>query len=348
MTTPQQPQAPGHPQPPTAPAGPPPTPPQHQHPAPPHGAAPQVQAPAPQQQHAYAAAAQAPAQQQAYAAAAPAQAQAHGGGAVPGYVSPIPIQRTHLGHALASEWTKIKSVRSTMWTLGVTIALIVGIGLIVASSVSDGADLDGNSPLMFGFFGVLLGVIPVMTLGVMAISSEYGTGMIRTTLTACPSRSRVLTAKAIVFFLLTFVVTTVCTTLVAMMDDSMLGDLSGAAETTGEDWFKSTVGIGLYVATLGLLSLAVGSLIRHSAGAITIMIGVVLLPLVLAMFMQGESLEDLRMALLEYSVPSQLGVMYSNEITDSGPSGWEPLLITAGVAGAALVAAYALLDKRDV
>lgn len=274
------------------------------------------------------------------------------GGPAPGlgaYTSPIPIRPTHLGHALASEWTKIKSVRSTVWTLGVLIVLVVGIGFATAAGLSSSdTDLEGETPLAFGFFGVLLGILCVITLGVLVISSEYGTGMIRTTLTACPSRGRVLTAKAAVFFLVAFTVTLACTGVVALMNDSMLAENPGVVEATGEDWFKATVGISLYVAMLGLLALSVGSLIRHSAGAITIMVGVVLLPLVLAIFMQSEGLADLQEALLNYSVPNQLGVLYSNSVTDSGPSGWEPLGIIASVTAAALIGAYAALDKRDV
>lgn len=109
------------------------------------------------------------------------QPQAGGGFAHAGYTSPIPIRPTHIGHALASEWTKIKSVRSTMWTLTVMVALVVGIGLLTAVGIASGdTDLEGESPLAFGFFGMLLGVLCVITLGVLAVSSEYSTGMIRT------------------------------------------------------------------------------------------------------------------------------------------------------------------------
>ena len=89
-------------------------------------------------------------------AAAPEWQAAPGGAPYPGYNSPIPVVRTHLGHALASEWTKIKSVRSTMWTLGVFVLLVVGIGLLAGLTVqSSTSDLDGESPLMLGFFGLL-------------------------------------------------------------------------------------------------------------------------------------------------------------------------------------------------
>ncbi|MDO0911705.1 ABC transporter permease subunit [Streptomyces sp. DT2A-34] len=273
--------------------------------------------------------------------------QAAPGSSNPTYTSPIPVVRTHLGHALASEWTKIRSVRSTMWTLGVFVVLVVGIGLaaaaLVAGNSSDGS-LSQENPLSFGFFGLLLGSMCIITLGVLTTASEYGTGMIRTTMTACPSRSRVLAAKSIVFFAVAFVVTLVSAGLVALADVAMLD----AREPSGEEWLKGTVGISLYIALLGLLSLVVGSMIRHSAGAITIMTGVLLAPLVIALFMFSQSLEDLQRALFEYSIPNQLSVFYEQSLSDSGPSGWDPLWIMLVVTAAAFAGAYALLERRDV
>ncbi|MBT2493211.1 ABC transporter permease subunit [Streptomyces sp. ISL-96] len=264
---------------------------------------------------------------------------------VASYVSPIPVRRATLGDALTSEWTKIRSVRSTVWTLGVMIVLVLGIGLLSTVAVSSsGAELGETPVLSLGFFGVLLGAIPVITLGVMTVASEYGTGMIRTTLTACPSRSRVLTAKSIVFFVLAFAITLVTTAIVGAIQTAALD----GGTPTGADWLRATIGVSLYIATLGLLSLAVGSLIRHSAGAITIMIGVVLLPLVLAMFMFSETLADLQKALFEYSIPNQLSAFYDVSVTDSGPAGWEPLWILLGVTAVVLGGAFLALDKRDV
>jgi ABC-type transport system involved in multi-copper enzyme maturation permease subunit len=268
-----------------------------------------------------------------------------GGG---GYVSPIPVRRTHLGDALASEWTKIRSVRSTLWTLGVMVVLVLGISLLTATVVaSSGGRLGNTSPLSFGTFGMMMGLMCLLTLGVLVITSEYGTGMIRTTLTACPSRARILTAKAIVFFALSFAVSLVTTVLVALLNTALLGDMTTEAPTGG-DWFKATVGVSLFVAMTGLFALALGSLLRHSAGAITLMIGLYLLPLVLAIFMMAESLSDVRTWLLEYAIPSQLGAMYSSAVTDNGPSGWDPLWIMTGLTAVALGSAYAVLAKRDV
>ena len=264
------------------------------------------------------------------------------------YVSPIPVRRAHLGDALASEWTKIRSVRSTMWTLGVMILLMLGIGLGVAAiAAASEAPMGEESALAFGFFGMLPASICVITLGVLTIASEYGTGMIRTTLTACPSRARVLTAKALVFFLLVFAVTTVFASLVAVVQVAIVDT---AAEPTASEWLRATIGAGAYLALLGLLSLALGTLIRHSAGAITVMIGLLLLPLVAALFMFSEALRSVQEALFTYAIPSQMIALYSERppFGDSGPAGWEPLLILAGVTAAALAGAYALLNSKDV
>ena len=280
-------------------------------------------------------------------AAAP-EWQAAAGPSYGGYTSPIPVVRTHLGHALASEWTKIKSVRSTIWTLGVFVVLVLGIGLLAAVVVSNSSsEMNGENPLSLGFFGLLLGLMCIITLGVLTTASEYGTGMIRTTMTACPSRARVLAAKSIVFFAVAFVVTLVTTSFIAFVDASLLKD-NGAKDPSAGEWLKGTLGVSLYVALLGLLSLIVGSIIRHSAGAITVMIGAVLAPLVIALFMFSQSLEDVRQKLFEYSIPNQMSVFYSNSLTESGPSGWDPLWIIAGVTAVAFAGAVALLEQRDV
>ncbi|PVC97008.1 ABC transporter permease subunit [Streptomyces sp. CS147] len=262
------------------------------------------------------------------------------------YESPIPIRPATLGDAIASEWTKLRSVRSTVWTLGVMVVLMLalGVGIALLLAVND-TNLAGEPALALGFFGVLLGSLCVITLGVLTIGSEYSTGMIRTTLTACPSRARVLVAKAIVFFSLTFVVTTVTAAVVAVLQTLIL---SGTVAASGGAWALSTVGVGLYIAGLGLLSLAVGAIVRHTAGAITIMIGVVLLPLVLALFMFAEALRGLQRFLIEYSIPNQLSALYGTTMTNSGPSAWEPLLVMLGLVAVALGGAVALLNRRDV
>jgi hypothetical protein len=248
-----------------------------------------------------------------------------------------------------------------MWTLGIMFILVVGIGSLTAIGLSN-SDAVQMPLLAGGLFGLMLGQVCIITLGVLVITSEYGTGMIRTTLTACPSRSRVLTAKAIVFFLLSFVMTTVATGLTALVHSSMLGGrqpyeyaeipkgsiVSGEVVATGSEWLGATVGAGLYVALLGLLSLAVGAMLRHSAGAITTMLGVVLLPLLLTLFMVTESLQGTREKLVEYSPLNGLASLYRIPMDGGDGTGWDLLWILAGVTAAALIAAYTLLEQRDV
>ncbi|MEU5283565.1 ABC transporter permease subunit [Streptomyces sp. NPDC020755] len=276
-----------------------------------------------------------------------AHEQASDAGPPASYESPIPIRPATLGDAVAAEWTKIRSVRATVWTLGVMIALMLTVGpgtALLLAADSSGGGMPDEPALALGFFGVLLGSICVITLGVLTIGSEYSTGMIRTTLTACPSRGRVLAAKAIVFSSLTFAVTTVTAAVVAGLQTLIL---DGPA-ASGGDWALATAGVGLYLAALGLLSLGVGAIVRHSAGAITIMIGVVLAPLVLALFMFDDSLRGLRHFLIDYSIPNQIGGIYGTTMTSTGPTGWEPPLLMLGLAAAVLCGAVAILNRRDV
>ena len=267
--------------------------------------------------------------------------QAAPGSPYPTYTSPIPVVRTHLGHALASEWTKIKSVRSTLWTLGVFLVLVIGIGLLVAGQTTD--ENFGNVPYTIpAFFGLVLGQICLITLGVLVISSEYGTGMIRTTFTASPQRHRVLAAKLIIFFAVAFVVSAFAIGFVGLVTESM----HNAGE--GKAWGGTVVKGALYVSLLGVLALAVGSMLRHSAGAITAMLGLVLVPAILPAFLLlSESMQWIGQKMLEYNAPNSLARIFGlgdgNNI-----GGGAQLGLLAGVTAAAIAGAFVLLDRRDV
>ncbi|GAA1150147.1 ABC transporter permease subunit [Streptomyces hebeiensis] len=262
-----------------------------------------------------------------------------------GYTSPIPVRRAHFGDALLAEWTKIRSIRSTLWTLGVMVALMLGLGLFIALSL---AWTDSGYPeqtvLPLGFFGVMLSSICVITLGVITMTSEFGTGLVRTTLTACPSRTRVLGAKSVVYFALVFVISLMTTTLVGALQTSILN----GPPPTGNEWLQATVGVSLFLATLGLFALAIGTLIRHSAGAVTIMIGLVLLPPVLGLFMAGSPwLGAVRDFLYQYSIPMLLVSLYENPTGLPSPSGWWSLWLMIAATAAAMAGALWSLHRRD-
>ncbi|WP_436738964.1 ABC transporter permease [Streptomyces sp. BBFR102] len=267
-------------------------------------------------------------------------------GALPGamYTSPIPVRPTHLGHALASEWTKIRSVRSTVWTLGVFVALVVGIGLLVAWKTS-GADYTDVPYTIPAFFGLMLGQICLITLGVLVVTSEYGTGMIRTTFTAAPQRHRVLAAKFLVFFTLAYAVSAASITVVGLATAAM----NGTADGPGQDWGASVLLGSLYVSLLGVLGLAVGSMLRHSAGAITAMLGVVLLPAIMPAFLMiSPSLRGIGEKMLEYNAPNSLSALFGTPMYTSTSDGVPQLLVLLGITLVAAAGAFALLEKRDV
>jgi hypothetical protein len=256
------------------------------------------------------------------------------------YTSPIPVVRTHLGHALTSEWTKIKSVRSTMWTLGIFLLLVVGIGLLVALQTTD-EDFSDVPYTIPAFFGLVLGQICLITLGVLVVSSEYGTGMIRTTFTASPQRHRVLAAKLLIFFVVAFTVSAVAIALVGLFTSSM------HSESSGNEWGGTVLKGALYVSLLGVLALAVGSMLRHSAGAITTMLGVVLVPAILPAFLlMSESMREIGEKMLDYNAPNALAKIFGLD-TESG-GGTPQLYLLAGVTAAAIAGAFVLLERRDV
>ncbi|MEU1030647.1 ABC transporter permease [Streptomyces mirabilis] len=262
--------------------------------------------------------------------------------AAPGtsYSSPIPVTRTHLGHALTSEWTKIKSVRSTLWTLGIFLLLVVGIGFLVAAQTQD-SDFSDVPYTIPAFFGLILGQICLITLGVLVVSSEYGTGMIRTTFTASPQRHRVLTAKLIIFFAVAFAVSVFSIGLVGLMTSAMH---SGSSNVS---WGGTVIKGALYVSLLGVLSLAVGSMLRHSAGAITTMLGVVLVPAILPAFLMiSQSMRTIGEKMQEYAAPNALARVFALDNENGG--GGAQLGLLAGVTAAAIAGAYVLLERRDV
>src|SRR5947209_2024316 len=123
--------------------------------------------------------------------------------------------RAGLRGVLASEFTKIRSVRSTYWTIAALVVVSVGIAALVGFGISndihnqpwDKAGQDGTQSTLFAFFE--LGQLIIAVIGAMVITSEYSTGMIRTSLTAMPRRGTVYLGKLIVLTVVTFVVSLV-------------------------------------------------------------------------------------------------------------------------------------------
>src|ERR1700683_3843422 len=124
----------------------------------------------------------------------------------------LPSGRYSFLDLVKSEWTKVRTVRSTMWTVGVTIVLGIGIGALVCAvtrshwnTMNYGSKLSFDAPAS-SLVGLFVAQFSVGVLGVMVMTAEYSTGTIRATFSAAPKRSRVFAAKAFVFGLLAFVV----------------------------------------------------------------------------------------------------------------------------------------------
>lgn len=266
-----------------------------------------------------------------------------------GYSSPLPAPRPHLGHALASEWTKLVSVRSTLWTLGSLVLTVVGIGLLFVAQTNS-VDYVGISFTTPALFGLLVGQIAVMVLGVLTITSEHASGLVRTTFTAAPERHRVLTAKYLVFSVTAFV-TIALSVFVVGVAAALVHDGSAAGVHAISEWFGALVGC-VYVTLLGVLALAVGALVRHSAGAIAVMLGVVTLPPVIgAMLSIWEAAAPIGKAIIEHNAPIALMQLFGMQEGPGGgpmPSTLSHMVIILVVTGGAVAASYATVTRRDV
>ncbi|MFE2867894.1 ABC transporter permease subunit [Embleya sp. NPDC059259] len=241
---------------------------------------------------------------------------------------------------LLSEWTKIRTVRSTVWTLLVMDVLILGLGVLLGG-VADPKVKDDY--VSISLIGVMIAQIAAATLGVLTIAAEYTTGMIRTTLTAHPRRVRVLVAKGLVFAGLILVVALVANTLAAVIGDAMLTSRIGDSAAKDSDFFRSVVGSSLYLAVIGLFGLGLGTLLRHSAGAITALLGIILLPMII-----GPMLPSGGDKLMQYSPMFALIKLIDGGGDTGGPSPWGSLLLIAVYAGIALIAGGVRLKTRDV
>lgn len=269
------------------------------------------------------------------------------------YSSPMPTaDRPHLGHAVASEWTKLASVRSTVWTLGALVLLVIGIGGAVVWQTSAG-DYE-NMPLTTpALFGLLVGQLPVIVLGVLTITSEYGTGLVRTTFTAAPDRYRVLTAKYLVFGVTAFLTTAAAVCLVGLTSTILHGG-PGSGRHPSSEWTAGLLA-GLYVTLLGMLALAVGALVRHSAGAIAVMLGLVTLPPVIgAMLSIWEATAPVGFALLRHNAPVALMELFGLSNSSDPAGGTQPpgtvsqMVLILLVTGATMAASYVVVGRRDV
>jgi len=263
--------------------------------------------------------------------------------------TPHPSTAAELRAVVGSETTKIRSVRSTMWTLLVAIIATAGIGsLICLARVSRWDQLAPREKLtfdatMFSLRGVFLAQLAIGVLGVLVISSEYSTGMIRTTLAAVPQRRILLVAKVIVFAVVAFVVALVGCFGAFWAGQAILAGKHAGVSISTPGAFRAVVGAAAYLTAIGLLGLALGVLLRRTAGAIATLFGLVLV--VPALVSALPSPWDTNVT--KY-LPSDLGlalfsVRHTSDHLHPGPA----LAVLAAYVAAGLVAAGVVLVRRD-
>ncbi|MGY2082970.1 ABC transporter permease subunit [Blastococcus sp. SYSU DS0539] len=177
-----------------------------------------------------------------------------------------------------AEWLKFWSVRSTTWSIVALVVLGVGLTVLVcavsARELADGSA--GEAPGAFVTWGMTVAQITAIVLGALVVTGEYGTGMIRATLTATPHRGRVLAAKAVVLTATLFVVGTVTAVLGYLGGNWFLEREGIGLALTDDGVRRSLLGSGLYLAGIGLFAAAVGLLVRHTAAALSIVLALLL------------------------------------------------------------------------
>ncbi|MEU4148351.1 ABC transporter permease [Streptomyces parvulus] len=253
---------------------------------------------------------------------------------------------------LLSEWTKIRSVRSTVWSLAVLVvftwlltALFMKMGIANwdKTDASQQAEMRMDPTGTILGSGILLSQLAVCVLGVMAIASEYSTGMIRASLLAVPGRVPMLAAKGTVFALLVWAVGEV-TAFGSFFIGAPILDGKAPVSIGDPGVARAVFGCGLYLALLGLFALAVGAIIRHTAASITVVVGFVLVITPMAGLLPGSVGEHVYAAL-----PTEAGFMITQQQGRAGDllGPWQGLGVLALWTAALLAVAAVQLRRRD-
>jgi hypothetical protein len=251
---------------------------------------------------------------------------------------------------LLSEWTKLRSLRSTRYSLLIATVLTVGFSLLFAAITANRwshmspAEQAGRNPMEIALAGVNFSQLAIGVLGILVISGEYATGMIRATMTAVPRRLPVLWAKTAVFAVVTFVLMVPSVLLgfwgsQAILNRHHILQISFSAPGVA----RAVIGAALYLTVIGVFALALGAIIRSTAGGISAFAGIlfVLPPL---MSVLPASWND---AISPY-LPSNAGRAILSISQDSGSlAPWTGLGLFAAYALVGIAIAAFLLVRRD-
>jgi ABC-2 type transport system permease protein len=262
------------------------------------------------------------------------------------------IRKAGFGRLLLAEWTKIRSVRSTIWALLLLVILDFGFTVLftwLTISQWDKTDASARAAVMADPTSTILGSgfflsqLTVCVLGVMVMASEYSTGMIRASLLAVPRRLPMLAAKAVVFTTLILVLG-VAVSFGAFFIGQPIMHGKAPVSLGDPGVLRAVVGGGLYLAMLGLFSLALGAIIRHTAAGITGVIGFVLVLAPLAQLLPGSIGKHVHAYL-----PSEAGhlIAQAHQAHSDLLTPWQGYGVFAIWTAVLLVIASVVLMRRD-
>lgn len=182
---------------------------------------------------------------------------------------------------MTSEWIKLRSLRSTVLTLIATIAMVVGPGVLFC--IFQPANAQVGNPTGLSLRGIYLAQLTVGVLGVLLVTGEYSTGVIRSTMCSVPRRLPVLWAKLSVFALVAFAASSVAAFISFLGGQAALSANHLASASLSEPAvLRAVFGAGLYLTAVGLLAMALGFIIRNTAGAVSVLFGLLIILPVLA------------------------------------------------------------------
>ncbi|GAA2060538.1 hypothetical protein GCM10009839_84090 [Catenulispora yoronensis] len=260
--------------------------------------------------------------------------------------NPFPNAKASFGAALHSEWTKIRSVRSTFWTLLVTMAITIGLGALFAfgavQHISPGDRVDGDWPA-HAMSGLFLGQLVIVVFGAMAITAEYSTGMIRTSLTSQPRRATLFWAKTLIVTLVSLAVGLICSFSSFVIASAIYSGHDIHMSLSDGDTLRAVYGGGLYLAVSALLAFGLGAVLRHTAGAITTAVGLLFVLWILVAFLPSSWRTD-----IAKWVPFNAGMqIITTQPTDDMLAPWTGFAVFAGYAVAAIVLGAIVMRNKD-
>lgn len=258
--------------------------------------------------------------------------------------------RVTQAHVLRSEWTKLWTLRSTRWSLLAAVFAMAALGMVIAAfQMGHWSHLDAHERLTYdsintGVGGYHLAQLAIGVLGVLVISGEYATGMIRSSFMAVPHRLPVLWAKAAVFGAVTFVLMLV-SAFISFFGVQAIVTQRHVQHSLGDPHaLRVVVGAALFLTVLAVMNVGIGALVRNTAGGIATFVGLLfVLPGVIAIL--PSSISD---SISPY-LPLNAGTAVATSTFDNAHhlAPWAGFALFCGYAALATAAAAIGLRRRD-